>query len=130
LFHAAGRRYLIEHRDGWKGAVTSRRAEYHLLRVTAPANHIVGSGVIGQADRRSTGRRNDKDVVIAIAVRRECDPASVRRESRVDLTGAVVGDSLNAGAVLVGGPDVSEVAECDAAGVIIRMARKFDRSGR
>src|SRR4029079_13261014 len=59
----------------------------------------------------------------------EGDPASVGRKSRIDFAGAVVGDALNARAVLVSRPDVSEVAERDAPGMIIRMACELDRAG-
>ena len=51
------------------------------------------------------------DPVVAFAIGREGDPLSIRRETRVDLTGGIVGEASDAGAVFIGNPDVSQVAE-------------------
>src|SRR5215471_13201310 len=72
--------------------------------------------------RRATRRRNDKDVVVAVPVRRECDPASVRRESREVLARQVVRQALNVCPVFIGDPDIAEITERHLSGVIVGMA--------
>src|SRR6476620_8649410 len=81
-----------------------------------------------QTLRRPARYGDHEHVVVPVAVRRECDPSPIRRETRIDFPRAVVGDALNACAILIGGPDVAEVAEGNPSGVIIRMSREPDRA--
>ncbi len=71
----------------------------------------------------ATGR-NQIDVEIAVALAREGDPLPVRREAPINIARAIDGQALDVLAVFIGGPDVSEIAEDDAAVVIMRIAHQ------
>src|SRR4029079_12903845 len=129
LFEAAGDGDLVQHGDARERAVAARGAEDHVFRVAAPADHLVVAGVIVQPLRRAAADGNDEHVVVAVAVRRKGDPLAVGREPRIDLARQVVGDTVRIAAVLVGGPDVAEIAEGDLAGVIVGMAGQPYRRG-
>jgi hypothetical protein len=118
---------LIEHRDRRERAIAARGAEDHLLPVTRPADDFVVAGMERQPLRRAAGRRHHEDVVIAVTVRRERDPLAVGGKPRVDLARDVIGHAVRVAPVLVGGPDVAEIAERDLSGVVIRMPRQFHR---
>src|SRR5262249_47114072 len=65
----------------------------------------------------------------AVAVGGEGDPLAVGREARVGVAGAVDGEPLRGRAVLVGGPQVAEVAEDDFAVVVVGVAGELDLGG-
>ena len=108
-------------------APAAHRREDDLLSVRRPADGRVRRAVEGQLAGLAARGRDDVDVIVASAVRRKGDPAAVRREPRVHLAGAVVGEPVDGAAVLVRRPDVAEIAERDPAGVIVGMAREADR---
>src|SRR5438128_1410089 len=72
-------RYLVQRRDTGKGAVAMGGAEYHVLRIPRPPDHVVGSGVVGEAARRASRRGDDEDIRIAVTIRRKGDPGAVGR---------------------------------------------------
>src|ERR1051326_3056183 len=76
--------------------------------------------------RRAARRRDDEDVVVAITIRGERDPLSIRREGGIDIARLVHREPLEVAAVFIRHPDVAEIAERHLAGVIRGMAQQFD----
>src|SRR5829696_1215457 len=120
---------LVQDGNAREGAVATRRAEDHLLRVARPSYDVVAAGVIRQAARHAAVDRHDEGVVVAISIGRERDPLAVGGEAWIHLSRHVVGDAVRIAAVLVGGPDVAEIAEGDLSSVVIGVARQSDRRG-
>ena len=129
LFLSARGGNLVEDRHRGERAVAAGRAEGDGLGVTRPADDLVVAGVIRQAPGRAAGGGHDKHIVVAITVGREGNPAAVGREARIHVARRVIGDPLHVRAVLVGGPDVSEIAEGDLAGMVVGVPRELDRRG-
>src|SRR5262245_11881493 len=79
--------------------------------------------------RRSALARNYEHVHVAVAIAREGDPFSIRREARIDVASLVDGYAFDVAAVLVGGPDIGEVGKDHAAVVIVGISDKLDLPG-
>ena len=88
----------------------------------------------GELARLAAGRGDHVDVVVAVAIGGEGDPLAVGREAREDVAGLVVGEALDVGAVLIGDPDIAEVAEGDLAlgvsGVAEQLHLRLRESGQ
>ena len=82
---------------------------------------------------RATRRRNDEDIQVAVAIAREGNPFSIRRETRISIAGFIHGEALNVLTVFISGPNVAEIGERDApvgiAGIAhqLRFARENNR---
>src|SRR6185436_4099110 len=98
-------------RHVWKRAEAARGAEHHVLAVAAPAHHFVVAAVEGELLRSAALGRDNEDVVVAVAIRRERDPFAVRREARIDVARRVIADAARTGAIFTGGPQIAEIAE-------------------
>src|SRR5436190_23670835 len=118
---AARHRDLVQDADARERAVTARGAEDHVLRIARPGHNLIVAGVKREPARCAAGGGHDEDVVVAVAIGGEGDPAAVRREARVYFARPIVGDPLHVRAVLVRDPDVTEIAEGDLARAIVRM---------
>ena len=68
--------------------------------------------------------RNQINIEVSVAFTRESDPLSIGREAPVNIARPVHGQALNILAILVGGPDVSEIAEDNPTVVIMRIAHQ------
>src|SRR5713226_7005493 len=75
--------------------------------------------------RRAAFARNDEDVEVAVAIRREGYPPPVWREARISVARFVRSYALDVLAVFVGGPYVGQVSERDAPVMIVRVANEF-----
>ena len=73
----------------------------------------------------AAGRGDDVDVHVPLAVAGERDRAAVGREPGVDVARLVDGQALDVLAVLVGGPDVAQVAERDLAVVVVGITHQL-----
>ena len=95
----------------------------------------VQSSTVSSAEwivRRLTGAaggRDHVDVHVSLAVGGERDRAAVGREPRVNVAGRVHGQAVDVLAILVGGPDVTQVGEGDLAVVIIGIANQLRLAG-
>ncbi len=89
-----------------------------------PAEHGVVSGMIGQLFCGAAAGGHQVNVEIAVAIAREGDPFSVWREASVNVARSIDSQALDVLAVFVGGPDVAEIAEDDAAVVVMRIANE------
>ena len=78
----------------------------------------------GQLLCRAAAGGNDKDIEVAVAVAGKSDPLSIGREARIDVARFVHGQALDVLAVLISGPDVAEIAEDDAPGVVMRITHQ------
>ena len=88
-------------------------------------DHVVVGAVEGELARLAAGGGNHVDVVVALAIGGESDPVAVGREARKDVARLVVGEALHAGAVLIGDPQVAQVAEGHFAVRIGGVAEQF-----
>ena len=68
--------------------------------------------------------RNQEDVEIPVAVAGKRNPFPVGRETSVNVSRAVDRQALHVLTVFVSGPDVAQIAEDDAAVVIMRIANQ------
>ena len=125
LFDAALGRDLEEGDDARENALGPARGEEDVFAVGGPADHGVVGAVEGELFRLATGGGDDENVVIAVAAGGEGDPVAIRREAWIDVARLVVGEAGDAAAVLVGDPEVAEVAEGDLAFGIGRVAEEF-----
>src|ERR1039457_6095292 len=103
--------------------------EQDVAGVGGPVEDVIVRGVEGELFGLASFRGDDVDVEIAVAVTGEGDPLAVRGEARVDIARGVGGDALDVGAGVVGGPDVTEVGEGDAALVVAGVADQFGFTG-
>src|ERR1700752_2011408 len=72
----------------------------------------------------ATSRRHQVDVEISVSLARESNPLPVGRESSINISRPVDRQALNVLAILISGPDVSEIGEDDPAVVIMGIAHQ------
>src|ERR1700721_2551263 len=124
-FDSAIRRDLPQGGHRGKGAVAAGGGEDDFLAVRGPADYVIGSAVERELPRLAAGGRDDVHIVVAVAVGREGDRGAIGRESRKLVARLVIGETQDVGAVLIGDPDVAQVAERNLAFGIGGMAQQL-----
>ena len=125
LFHAAVGRDFEKRGDAGEHALIAGGLEDDFGAVGVPVHDQIVRRVEGELARFAAFGADDVNVVISRAVGGERDPISVRRKAWIDLAGDVVGQTPDAGAIVVRDPDVPEIAEGDAAFGISGVAQQF-----
>src|SRR6267142_2918450 len=75
----------------------------------------------GQLFRRAPLGRDYKNVEVAVSIAGESDPLSIGRKACIDITSTVHRQPLHVLAVFIRGPNVAEIAENNAAIMIMRI---------
>ena len=74
---------------------------------------------------RAATRRNDVDVEIAVAIARERNPFSVRRETRIGIARFVDCQPLDVLSIFISDPNVAEISERNAAVRVAGIANQL-----
>ena len=109
---------------------TALTRHHNALAVGCPVQRFITARKPRQLLRFSTICRHHVHIVVAVAIRRECDPSAIRRKARGEIAGDVCRQSTRIRAVRVDDPDVVLIAEGDASIVgNSGESRKPDRLG-
>ncbi len=124
-FDAAIHGHFPQRGDRGERALAARGREQNLFAVGRPSHHRVVGRVEGKLPGLAARGGDRVDVVIPFAVRGERDRRAIRREARIDFARRVIGEPLDIGTVLVGDPDIAQVAESHLAFGIARIAQQL-----
>ena len=124
MLEAALNRNLIQVRNARK-VQSARRLEDYRLAVVAPAHRRVIGGMEGKLLGGAAFSRNDKHVIVAVAVGGKGNPFSVRGKSWINVTRFMHGNALYIGSVFIRDPYVAKITESNFSIVITGMTQQL-----